>query len=83
MVASGNDCSSAIAAVGTSSYQCPQSYRDLTLIRIAKPSGCFIEFVSAGLDPKPVGQSLGQADIQRRGGRCADAAFGASGTTSG
>jgi hypothetical protein len=39
------------AAAGTSNRQCPQRYRDLTLIRIVKPNGCFSQFVSAGLDP--------------------------------
>jgi len=54
---------SANAAAGTSIRQCPQCSRDLTLIRIAGPNGCFSEFVLAGLDPEatpgitPVGAS--------------------------
>ncbi len=42
--------SSAGAAAGSSIRQCPQCCRDLTLIRIAKPNGCFSEFVSARLN---------------------------------
>lgn len=43
--------SSAEAAAGTSIRQCPQSYRDLSLIRIAKPNDCSRGFFSAGLAP--------------------------------
>jgi len=39
------------APLALRSVKCPQCYRDLTSIRIVKPSGCFSEFVSAGLDP--------------------------------
>jgi len=43
--------SSAEAAAGTSIRQRPQCILELTLIRIIKPTGCFNEFISAGLDP--------------------------------
>ena len=41
--------SSAEAAAGTSIRQRPQCFLELTLIRIAKPNGCFCELISAGL----------------------------------
>lgn len=42
---------SAVAAGGTSIRHCQQCNRNLTLIWIAKPNGCFSEFLSVGLGP--------------------------------
>ena len=42
---------SAVAASGALIRQCRQCNRNLTLIRIDKPNGCFSELLVAGLDP--------------------------------